>query len=79
MFRYRMKIVLLSAGVLFGYASAYRHLTHGHSHGEPWHAGAEPCWHWPGAEPTHGLDRGAPPQGGSATPGAGAAPRQQVQ
>jgi hypothetical protein len=71
MFRYRFRIVVLSLGVLFGYASGYRHLVHGHSHGHGhgehrWREGSHACWHWPGADqpdqPAQAPGAGTPKQ-----------------
>ena len=70
MFRYRARIVVLSLGVLFGYAAAYRHITHGYGHGHgPWRDGNHECWHWPG----EGHPDGPPNAPRAPTPGAGAA------
>jgi len=78
MFRYRARIVVLSLGVLFGYAAAYRHLTHGHGHGHghpPWRDGNHECWHWPGEGHSDKPGRGPGPHSApnAPTPGAGAA------
>ena len=72
MFRYRFRIVLLSLGVLFGYGSAYRHLTHGygHDHGHGWRDGGHECWHWPGEDQAHEPSPGPGPHGPAKAPNA---------
>ena len=37
MVRHRLKIVLLSLGVVFGYGSALAHFTHWHGYDYGWH------------------------------------------
>jgi hypothetical protein len=34
--RYRLRIVLLSLGVLFGFGSAFAHFSHAREHGAHW-------------------------------------------
>lgn len=56
--RYRLRIVLLSLGVILGFGSGIAHAVHHHRHGGPWDHG---CRH-------DRFDRGGPP--GPPPPGA---------
>jgi len=48
---YRLKVILLSLGVLVGYGAAAGHAFYWHEHGHGWYGGHHCHEHGDGAEP----------------------------
>ena len=73
MTRYRIKLILLSLGVVVGFGSAIAHRQYWHEHGHHGPGAWGECWHdggsWGGSRSWGGSDDTAPPKSSAAAQG----------